>query len=76
MSRRLKIIIGVLSVIVATIVVLGDSVLHSALGVPRYLGRAAFLVLLTLGIAVVLGWQWWSDRKRQERLESDKTDRR
>jgi hypothetical protein len=75
-SLRLKIIIGVLSVIVAAGVVLGDGVLHTALGFPVYLGRAAFLILLTAAIAAVLGWQWLGDRARAKRLAAEKLERR
>jgi hypothetical protein len=75
-SLRLRIIIGVLSVIVATVVVLGDSVLHTALGFPRYLGRAMFLIALTLAIAAILGWQWLGDRARAKRLAAEKLERR
>ena len=76
MSLRLKIIIGILSVIVAAVVVLGDGVLHTALGFPLYLGRAMFLIALTLVIAAILGWQWLADRAREKRLAAEKLEKR
>lgn len=75
-SLRLKIIIGILSVVLATIVVLGDGVLHTALGFPRYLGRATFLIALTIVIALIIGWQWWTDSRRPKRRGHDKSERR